>query len=44
MNNYFIPFIPEADINYFHLLALYDIADYNTETKCYDTIQYTSIN
>ena len=28
MKNYYLPFIPSADVNYLYLLAFYDIAEY----------------
>lgn len=31
------------NINYNYLISLYDIAQYNTKSKRYDTINYTSI-
>lgn len=44
MKIYYLNFIPKADINYLHLFSLYDLADYNTASKAYDTITYTSIS
>lgn len=43
LNNYFIPFIPDAKVNYFYLLQLYDAAEYNPITGLYDTIKYQSV-
>jgi hypothetical protein len=43
MNNYFIPFDMSKNINYNYLISLYDMAQYNTKSKRYDTINYTSI-
>ena len=43
MKNYYLPFIPSADVNYLYLLAFYDIAEYQLNTKLYDTIRYSSI-
>ena len=43
MNNYFIPFDMSKNINYNYLISLYDIAQYNTKSQRYDTINYTSI-
>ena len=42
MNNYYIPFLPMADINYLYLFSLYDIAEYNTITSVFDTVKYKS--
>ena len=42
MNKYYIPFVPAADVNYLYLFELYDKADFNTDTKTFDTITYTS--
>lgn len=44
MKIYYLSFNPKANVNYLHLFSLYDLADYNPETKAYDTINYTSIN
>ena len=44
MKYYYVPFIPAADINYLHLLAFYEIAEYREETKAFDTIRYASMN
>ena len=44
MKYYYVPFIPAADINYLHLLAFYEIAEYREETKAFDTIRYASID
>lgn len=43
MNNYFIPFDMSKNINYNYLISLYDMAQYNTKSQRYDTINYTSI-
>jgi len=43
MKIYYIKFNPQADINYLHLFAIYDLSTYSPETKAYDTINYTSI-
>ena len=40
---YYIPFIPEANINYLYLFELILRADYNKETLAYDTIPYYSL-
>lgn len=44
MEKYYIPFIPKADIKYLYLFKLYSFAEFNKETKCYDTIHYKSNN
>lgn len=41
---YYIPFVPSAKINYYVLFLLYDLAEYNKITKCYDTIKYKSLS
>lgn len=40
---YYLPFLPAADVNYYHLLLLLDRAEYRAESKAYDTICYSSI-
>lgn len=40
---YYLRFEPTANVNYFHLLALYDLAEYTKENKAFDTIRYVSI-
>ena len=42
MKHYYLPFPPMAKIDYVHLLALYDLAEYQTDTGTFDTIRYTS--
>ena len=44
LSKYYIPFEPKAKVNYLLLFRLYDIAKYNNETKCRDTIKYTSVS
>jgi hypothetical protein len=44
MKIYYLNFNPQADVNYLHLLALYDLAQYNPATKAFDTITYNSIS
>lgn len=39
---YYLPFLPAADINYLYLFALYDLAEYQTDTGAYNTIYFTS--
>ena len=41
---YYIPYVPTAKVDYFIIFRLYDIAEYNKETKCYDTIYYKNIS
>lgn len=43
MKIYYIKFNAQADINYLHLFAIYDLSTYSPETKAYDTINYTSM-
>lgn len=40
---YYLPFKPKAKINYLLLLDLADIAEYNPDTKMFDTINYQSV-
>lgn len=40
---YYIPFVPNADINYIYLFKLYQNATYNNQSKCYDTIAFQTI-
>lgn len=40
---YYIPFVPSADVDYFFLFSLWDIAEYSVN-KQPDTIQYHSIS
>lgn len=42
LQRFYIPFIPEADIKYIYLFQLYQNAEYNKETKRYDTIRYNN--
>lgn len=44
MKIYYLNFKPQADVNYLHLLALYDLAQYNPASKAFDTITYNSIS
>lgn len=40
---YYIPFIENMKkIDLYLLFSLYDLAEYNEETKIYDTIKYSS--
>lgn len=43
MKIYYLNFKPKADVNYLHLLAIYNLAQYNPITKAFDTITYNSI-
>lgn len=43
MKRYYIPFIPAANVNYLYLFSLYDLAEYDTDTKAFDTIHYVSL-
>jgi DNA-binding MarR family transcriptional regulator len=40
---YYLRFRPTANIDYLYLLAFYDLAEYNEETKVFDTIHYSSV-
>lgn len=40
---YYLRFRPMANIDYLYLLAFYDLAEYNEETKIFDTIHYSSV-
>lgn len=41
--SYYLPFIPEAKINYIFLLDLMDLAAYDKETRLFDTVYYDSL-
>lgn len=41
---YYLPFIPKAQVDYLLLLDLADIAEYNIDTKQFDTIQFQSVS
>lgn len=43
MKRYYLPFDPSANVNYFFLFELIEKAEYNAETKAFDTIPYVSI-
>ena len=43
MKSYFLPFEPAAKVNYLFLFELMEKAEYNLDTKAYDTIRYASI-
>lgn len=40
---YYFSFSPAADVNYLFLFSLWDIAEYNQETKRFDTVRYTNL-
>ena len=40
---YYLRFRPTANIDYLYLLSFYDLADYNEESKVFDTIYYPSV-
>lgn len=42
INKYYVPFVPNADINYFYLFSLYEIAEYQSATNSFSLIAYTS--
>ena len=43
LKKYYLRFLPTANIDYVFLLTLYDLADYNTDTKTYSIITYKSL-
>ena len=43
LKKYYLRFLPTANIDYVFLLTLYDLADYNTDTKTYNIINYKSL-
>lgn len=43
LKNYYIRFDPKANIDYISLFSLYELAEYNTKTKAFDTIHYSSV-
>lgn len=43
LKKYYLRFLPTANIDYVFLLTLYDLADYNTDTKTYSIINYKSL-
>jgi transcriptional antiterminator len=43
LKQYYLRFLPTANIDYLFLLNLYDLADYNTDTKTYNLITYKSL-
>ena len=40
---YYLRFRPTANIDYLYLLSFYDLAEYNIESKVFDTIHYPSM-
>lgn len=40
---YYLRFRPTTRIDYLYLLAFYDLAEYNTVSKVFDTIHYSSV-
>lgn len=44
LKNYYIPFLPLADINYYYLFSLYDLAQYRKELNAYDYLKIKSYN
>lgn len=44
IQKYYIPFAPRAKVDYRIIISLYSIAEFNTETKCYDTVEYKSVS
>ena len=43
MKKYYIKFLPSAKVDYLLLLSLYNLAQYNEETKTFTTIKYKSV-
>ena len=43
MKHYYIPFDLTLNINYLYLIGLYDIAEYNIQDSCFNTIKYNSL-
>ena len=43
IRQYYLRFVPTANVDYNLILSLYDLADYNTETNCFDTVRYRSL-
>lgn len=43
MKHYYIAYEPKADINYFYLLLVYSLAEYNTSKNLFDTVSYKSV-
>lgn len=44
LKNYYIPFVPLADVNYYYLFSLYNLAQYRKEQKAYDYLKIKSYN
>lgn len=40
---YYLRFRPTANIDYLYLLAFYDLAEYNEDSRVFDTIHYPSV-
>ena len=43
LKQYYLRFLPSAKIDYIFLFTLYDLADYDTDTKTYSIITYKSL-
>lgn len=43
LRKYYLRFLPTAKIDYIFLFSLYDLADYDTDTKTYSIITYKSL-
>lgn len=43
LKQYYLRFMPTAKVDYIFLLNLYNLAEYNTETKTYNIIKYKSL-
>lgn len=44
LKSYYIPFVPLADVNYYYLFSLYDLAQYRKEQNAYDYLKIKSYN
>ena len=42
-NQYYLRFMPTAKVDYTLILNLYDLADYNIETQCFDIVRYRNL-
>ena len=43
MKKFYIPFDLSANVNYNYIISLYCIAEFDTDTKRYNTIKYKSL-
>ena len=40
---YYLRFVPKAKVDYTLILNLYDLADYNEKTNCFDIVRYSNL-